>query len=235
MKFENISASYDVGIAREFGIPSAVILNKLLYLSKNTTREDGFCWRTAKELEDELGLTRRQQELAIQKLEEAGIIETKNTYIIGTQIKCKHFKLCGFYESGKSDFYEKGKSEMLQKGKPVNNNKTIIKDNNNIYNKYGTYQRIKLTDKQYNKLVEDYGKDFIDNQIELLDEYIQSNNNKNKYTDFNLVLRKSIRNNWFKNNNKKEGIIPEWFNKEIEKEKLTEEQERMLKYVNGEN
>ena len=26
-------------------------------------------------------------------LEDAQIIETKNTYIIGTQIKCKHFKI----------------------------------------------------------------------------------------------------------------------------------------------
>lgn len=235
MKFENISASYDVGIAREFGIPSAVLLNKLLYLCKNTTREDGFCWRTADELEQELGISRKQQELAIKKLEDAGIIETKNTYIIGTQIKCKHFKIIDLYEKVKSDLYERSKSEIDETYKSVNNNKTIIKDNNNIYNKYGTYGRIKLTNKQYNKLVEDYGKDFIDKQIELLDEYIQSNNNKNKYTDFNLVLRKSIRNNWFKNNNKKESIIPEWFNKEIEKEKLTEKQERMLRYVNGED
>ena len=235
MKFENISASYDVGIAREFGIPSAVLLNKLLYLSKNTNREDGFCWRTADELEQELGISRKQQELAIKKLEDAGIIETKNTYIIGTQIKCKHFKIIDLYEKAKSDLYEREKSEIDETYKSVNNNKTIIKDNNNIYIKHGTYKRVKLTEKEYTRLIDEFGKDFIDKQIELLDEYIQSNNNKNKYTDFNLVLRKSIRNNWFKNNNKKEGIIPEWFNKEIEKEKLTEEQERMLRYVNGED
>lgn len=234
MKFENISASYDVGIAREFGIPSAVLLNKLLYLSKNTTREDGFCWRTADELEQELGISRKQQELAIKKLEDAGIIETKNTYIIGTQIKCKHFKIIDLYEKDNSDLYKRSKSEIDETYKPVNNNKTIIKDNNNIYNKYGAYGRVKLTEKEYTRLIDEFGKDFIDKQIELLDEYIQSNNNKNKYTDFNLVLRKSIRNNWF-NNNKKQEIIPEWFNKEIEEEKLTEEQERMLRYVNGED
>lgn len=136
MKFENISASYDVGIAKKYGIQCAVLLNKLLYLSKYTSREDGYCWRTAKELEDELGITRNQQELAIKKLEDAGIIETKNTYIIGTQIKCKHFKIIRkseIQESNKSDLLESRKSEMLESSKSVNNNKTIIENNNNIY------------------------------------------------------------------------------------------------------
>ena len=123
MKFENISASYDVGIAKKYGINCAVLLNKLMYLSKYTSREDGYCWRTAKELEDELGLTRNQQELAIKKLEEAGILETKNTYIIGTQVKCKHFKLIklDFQESNKSDLLESKKSDLLESGKSVNN------------------------------------------------------------------------------------------------------------------
>ena len=120
MIYENISASYDVGVAKKFGLNCAVLLNKLNYLCKYTEREDGFCWRTATELENELGLTRTQQELAIKKLEEAGIIETKNTYIIGTQTKCKHFKVlkCDFQESCISDFKETCKS--------VNNNKTLI-------------------------------------------------------------------------------------------------------------
>lgn len=69
---------------------------------------------------------------------------------------------------------------------------------------YGEYGRIKLTDKQYEKLCEDYGKLFIDNQIKLLDEYVESNNNKNKYSNFNLVLRKSINENWFKSKQPKQ-------------------------------
>lgn len=99
------------------------------------------------------------------------------------------------------------------------NNKQLntkeLNNNNNIYtkHKYGIYGRIKLTDKEYNRLVEDYGKEYIDKQINLLDEYVESNNNKNKYSNFNLVLRKSIREKWFNN------TLPSWFNKEIEKEK----------------
>ena len=63
--------------------------------------------------------------------------------------------------------------------------------------KYGEYKRVELTQNEYQKLCDDFGKDFIDNQITLIDEYVESNNNKNKYKNFNLVIRKSIRENWF--------------------------------------
>lgn len=136
--FENISASYDVGIAKKYGINCAVLLNKLIYLSRYTSRNDGYCWRTSKELEDELGLTRHQQDVAIKKLIDENLIETKNTYIIGTQIKCKHFKLlfdidkCDLHKSDKSiDFNKSDTSDLYKNGKSVNNNNTT---NNNTSN-----------------------------------------------------------------------------------------------------
>jgi hypothetical protein len=104
--------------------------------------------------------------------------------------------------------------------------------------KLGNYKRVVLTNKQYEKLIKDYNKEFIDNQINLLDEYIQSNNNKNKYTDFNLVLRKSIRENWFKDNLKKDKPqkeVPEWFDKNIENEvniEATKEMDNLLEKFN---
>ena len=87
--------------------------------------------------------------------------------------------------------------------KILNNKILNNKNKKEIYIKekkesYGTYGRIKLTSDEYLRLVNEYGEDFIKQQIEYLDEYIESNNNKNKYTNFNLVLRKSIRENWFK-------------------------------------
>lgn len=63
--------------------------------------------------------------------------------------------------------------------------------------KYGTYGRVKLTITEYLRLVNEFGEDFIKEQIERLDEYIESNDNKNKYKNFNLVLRKAIREKWF--------------------------------------
>lgn len=95
---------------------------------------------------------------------------------------------------------------VLTDNKYINNN-TIINNTNNKYTnkkkkvikeKYGTYGRVELTSDEYLKLVNEFGEEFIKKQIELLDEYVESNDNKNKYKNFNLVLRKSIRENWFK-------------------------------------
>lgn len=87
---------------------------------------------------------------------------------------------------------------------PLEINTNIIntknKINNKIYNIYGKFKRIKLTDDEYNRLINDYGKDVIERQIELLDEYVESNNNKNKYTNYNIVLRRSLREHWFDKN-----------------------------------
>lgn len=98
---------------------------------------------------------------------------------------------------------EKPTLENRNTYKILNNKILNNKNKKEIYIKekkesYGTYGRIKLTSDEYLRLVNEYGEDFIKQQIEYLDEYIESNNNKNKYTNFNLVLRKSIRENWFK-------------------------------------
>ena len=103
--------------------------------------------------------------------------------------------------------------QLNTNNKILNNKYSIINDinTNNKYNTtektpkkliFGKYKRIKLTTEEYDKLCNDYTKDFIDNQIKLLDEYVESNNNKNKYSNYNLVLRKSIRENWFNDNKK---------------------------------
>lgn len=89
----HILAAYDVDIAKQVGVPAAILLAKLAYYCRYTQRDDGFCWRTARQLEDELALSPAQQALAIEKLEQAGYLETKNTWIPGTQVKCKHYKV----------------------------------------------------------------------------------------------------------------------------------------------
>ncbi len=104
-------------------------------------------------------------------------------------------------------------------------------DNNNINNKYiymGVYKRIKLTQEQYDKLIVEFGKEYINQIIEKLDEYVESNNNKNKYTNYNLVIRKAIREKWF--NIKK---APSWLNEEIKDEgvKLTDDEIKWLKSI----
>jgi len=101
-------------------------------------------------------------------------------------------------------------------------------DKNSIDNtrhKFGIYGRVKLTTKQYEKLVEDFSKEIVDKKIEQLDEYVESNNNKNKYSNFNLVLRKAIRENWWENQNVNEHKTK----RELQEERFKKIEEDFLK------
>ena len=109
---------------------------------------------------------------------------------------------------------------MQSNGIDIDIDKDIDKDNN-IYIPFGEYKRVKLKKKEYDKLIEEYGKEYVDFIIDRLDEYVESNNNKNKYKNFNLVIRKAIRENWFKRNKE---LNPEWFNKKVEKKETTEDE-----------
>lgn len=109
---------------------------------------------------------------------------------------------------------------MQSNGIDIDIDKDIDKDNN-IYIPFGEYKRVKLKQKEYDKLIEEYGKEYVDFIIDRLDEYVESNNNKNKYKNFNLVIRKAIRENWFKRNKE---LNPEWFNKKVEKKETTEDE-----------
>ena len=110
----------------------------------------------------------------------------------------------------------------------INNKILNNKKNNNKYIYMGTYKRIKLTQEQYDKLIKEFGEDYIKQIIERLDEYVESNNNKNKYSNYNLVIRKAIRENWFKIEK-----LPSWFNQEIKKERdeLTDAEREWLQSI----
>lgn len=75
--------------------------------------------------------------------------------------------------------------------------KDSIGNNNSGKHLYGAYKWIALTDSQMEKLIEEFGQARIDFIITKLDEYLQGNGNKNKYKDFNLVIRRAIRDKWF--------------------------------------
>lgn len=95
------------------------------------------------------------------------------------------------------------KSIELEKDIEIDNKKEMNKEkaSSEATHTYGEYKRIRLKDSQYKKLVDEFGKPKTDLAITKLDEYVQSNNNKNKYKDFYLVLRKVIQQNWFNINN----------------------------------
>ena len=98
-------------------------------------------------------------------------------------------------EGGINSSLEGYQQEIKENNTSINN--TSINKKEIYKEKYGTYGRIKLFPYEYEKLVNEFGEEFINKQIELLDEYVESNDNKNKYKNFYLVLRKSIREQWF--------------------------------------
>ena len=142
----------------------------------------------------------------LKKLEKKNYIEIeyekRGAEVISRKIRLTKM-LTDDYQNCKSTINKNVKDNNISINNKSNKNKEIYKES------YGEYKRIKLTPEEYGRLVNEFGESFIKEQIDLLDEYIESNNNKNKYTNFNLVLRKSIRENWF--NRKKGNDIVEWF------------------------
>lgn len=63
---------------------------------------------------------------------------------------------------------------------------------------YGEYQWVKLSDDQYNKLIKDIGQAELMACIKHIDESAQSTENKNKWKDWNLVVRRCQREEWHK-------------------------------------
>ena len=71
------------------------------------------------------------------------------------------------------------------------------KEHVNSKKSYGQFGRVKLTDKQYNKLCEDFSQEQVNDVIPYLDEYLESTNNKNGYTNFYIIMKRAILENWY--------------------------------------
>lgn len=62
--------------------------------------------------------------------------------------------------------------------------------------KYGKYGWVKLTDSDYNRLLNDLGQAEAERCIAYVDESAQSTGNKNRWRDWNLVVRRCHRDHW---------------------------------------
>ena len=63
-----------------------------------------------------------------------------------------------------------------------------LKKKKEVRHKYGEYKKVLLTDKQYNKLVNDFGEHKLMYLIKKMDEWLQMTGRS--YKDYNLALRK---------------------------------------------
>lgn len=88
-----MKVTYDADAARAYGIPAAIMLAKIAYLQRYSKRPDGFCWKKADEIEEETGLSPKQQRHALARLEVAGLIEVKATRAGKGAQHVRHFRL----------------------------------------------------------------------------------------------------------------------------------------------
>lgn len=79
-------------------------------------------------------------------------------------------------------------------------NTNKLNTNTQSKHKYGEYQHVLLTDKEYTHLIELYG-DSLDEHIKILDEYIETSGKK--YKNHSLVIQKWVHDEWMKRNKDK--------------------------------
>ena len=65
-----------------------------------------------------------------------------------------------------------------------------------VRNKYGQYGWVRLSDEEYQRLINDFGEAEVQRCITYVDESAQGNGNKNKWKDWNLVVRRCHREGW---------------------------------------
>lgn len=98
-------------------------------------------------------------------------------------------------ENEKENKIEKEKENKIEIEKECEyNNTPIIEKVEKI--KFGEYGWVKLKPEDYSRLISDYGESEVKRAIQYIDESSQSSGNKNKWKDWNLVVRRCIREGW---------------------------------------
>ena len=166
----------------------------------------GQCLTSLNRIQERTGLTCKQIRTSLIKLEKSGEIgkQVTNRYSIITINKYNDYQKQDKQRASKGQ--SKGNIKEYKEEKEINNN---IKEKINKKEKYGQFANVLLTDDEYQKLKER----FIDYQekIENLSYYIKSKGDKYK-SHYGTIL------NWARKDNKQE-TLPEWFDKDIKKEK----------------
>ena len=98
-------------------------------------------------------------------------------------------------ENEKENKIEKEKENKIEIEKECEyNNTPIIEKVEKI--KFGEYGWVKLKPEDYSRLISDDGESEVKRAIRYIDESSQSSGNKNKWKDWNLVVRRCIREGW---------------------------------------
>ena len=65
-----------------------------------------------------------------------------------------------------------------------------------VRHEHGWYGWVKLSDEEYSRLLNEFGESELERCIAYVDESAQSTGNKNKWRDWNLVIRRCHRDGW---------------------------------------
>ena len=192
-------------------IPREVWLNKDLSTNEKVLLADiaslggmsNGCFATNQYLADFFGLSKDRISKLISSLKNKGYITVELVYKEGTyEVEQRLIKIIpySYFQLGGQDHLEGigENNDYITNNYNKNNNNNKPKSSKKKASKksYGQYKNVKLTDKELEDLIAEYGKDTIDKYIEIMDMKIEEKGYK--YKNFSLAMR-----NWMKKANVK--------------------------------
>lgn len=203
--------SFNVELAEKFGVEEAVLLQHLYFwIQKNAANgkhfHDGRYWtyNSARAFSVLFPFWKRQKiDRLIQSLRERGAILVGNYNDVGRD-RTRWFALsetvCAIAENRAMHCSEVS-NPLLESEQPLPDSKPDRNTDESVRaQRYprGEYGYVKLTDEEYKRLVNDLGKGEVERVIAYLDESAAMTGNKNKWKNWNLVIRKAAREKWGK-------------------------------------
>lgn len=191
-------------------IPREVWLNKDLSTNEKVLLADiaslggmsNGCFASNQYLADFFGLSKDRISKLISGLKNKGYITVDLIYKEGTfEVEQRLIKIIpySYFQLGGQNHLEGvGKNNDYITNNYNKNNNNITKSSKKKASKksYGQYKNVKLSDKELEDLIAEYGKDTIDKYIEIMDMKIEEKGYK--YKNFSLAMR-----NWMKKANVK--------------------------------
>lgn len=214
MQEKSYSVSYNVDIAKQYGIPVAVLVFNVRYFSAvhNADGNGNEYYHSMRAIAEATGLSYRQVREAAKKAQEAGLITVRQGFIPGTNNKTTFWATN--LQNGDSEVNKTATSEVnktatsyiyknkrdktkreLGKGKNVNSNQELERVYNHYLERFGTTAgRYKLTDKRKAKLrnrLADCGADMVCEAIDhARDDYWYNGDNPRGWkADLDFIIR----------------------------------------------
>lgn len=203
--------SFNVELAVKYGVEEAVLLQHLsFWIQKNAANQkhfhDGQYWtyNSARAFSVLFPFWSRQKiDRMIQSLREQGAILVGNYNDVGRD-RTRWYALSETVRAiaeNRAMHCSELSNPLLESEQPLPDNKPDRNTDKDVYAQRlprGEYGYVKLTDEEYRRLVNDLGTGEVERVIAYLDESAAMTGNKNKWKNWNLVIRKAAREKWGK-------------------------------------